>query len=887
MKKVFIQSVGKIQVLSLLVLLPLLVNAQTNTTPNLSAIALAQTIVGSGVTVTSATFNACGGLASTETGTVSAGTFTNTSGDLGLGTNGGVVLTTGSLADVGKIYSYLAKVDLGYTYVDTYLQASIVSNPAKDKYDVCSLTFTFTPVCNSINITYVFGSEEWPSYVCGTGSNAYNDAFGIFLTGPNPSGGNYTGTNIALLPNAAHTPVEIDSINNNYHNQCYPSGTPNPNVAYYVDNTGAKHFADVVYDGLTVPITSTASLTPCSTYVMEIAISDGGNGYNDSGVFLQGGSVGCTNTPPAITSTATPVTTCTANGSASVTVPSTYSATATYSWSPGGQTTSSISGLTAQTYSCLVTIPNYACASTYTTLIQVPVTSVIPNPTGTVSISSTPSTCGSSNGTASVSIAGLSGTPSYTWTPGGQNTSSVSGLSGSTTYSCYVVITNTCGVSTGTTVVTTVTTIPVSIPTITYSSTPSSCTGSTGTASVTVSGLLSSGSVSYTWTPGGQNTSSITGLSPNTYTCNMILSECGITTPTAVVTTVSTTPVPAPAVSISSTPSSCGVTNGTASVTITGMIPGINVNYTWTPSGVGTVISTTNSSTYSGLPGNNTTYSCYVQFSGCANKEDTVFTTITTASVTPPTVSSSTMAPVCTPNSGSALITISNSTLTATYLWSPGGQNTSSISGVPAGDYTCNVTVQGCPSNTHSVIPVIIPSGSNIVSPSFTLTPDSGYAPLQVAFVNTTSGVNTYTWSFGNNTTSNLQNPPNVTYTLAGTYPVILNVSQGSCTAPPDTLWVHVFEPIANLIIPNIFSPNGDGINDLFTINAIGITNFSCLIYDRWGLEMFESSSITNSWDGKNKKGAAVPDGIYFYIIKASGAGLKNTDNKGFVTLIR
>ena len=89
------------------------------------------------------------------------------------------------------------------------------------------------------------------------------------------------------------------------------------------------------------------------------------------------------------------------------------------------------------------------------------------------------------------------------------------------------------------------------------------------------------------------------------------------------------------------------------------------------------------------------------------------------------------------------------------------------------------------------------------------------------------------------------------------------------------------------MIIPNVFTPNGDGINDYFTITKVGISDFNIVIYDRWGLEIFDSNQISASWDGNNKKGHSVSDGTYFYVINAKGVDAKNYNFKGFISLIR
>jgi gliding motility-associated-like protein len=94
--------------------------------------------------------------------------------------------------------------------------------------------------------------------------------------------------------------------------------------------------------------------------------------------------------------------------------------------------------------------------------------------------------------------------------------------------------------------------------------------------------------------------------------------------------------------------------------------------------------------------------------------------------------------------------------------------------------------------------------------------------------------------------------------------------------------------PKARLVVPNVFTPNGDNVNDVFTLDATGIGSISALIYDRWGLKMFETTDTGNiKWDGKTKSGALVSDGTYFYIIKATGLDGENYDLKGTVDVFK
>jgi gliding motility-associated-like protein len=81
---------------------------------------------------------------------------------------------------------------------------------------------------------------------------------------------------------------------------------------------------------------------------------------------------------------------------------------------------------------------------------------------------------------------------------------------------------------------------------------------------------------------------------------------------------------------------------------------------------------------------------------------------------------------------------------------------------------------------------------------------------------------------------------------------------------------ITIFEPIAFENI-NVFTPNGDGINDVFTfdLKAASIAEFTCVITNRWGNIMMEINEINDGWDGMNQSGNLCPDGIYFYTYSA------------------
>jgi gliding motility-associated-like protein len=211
----------------------------------------------------------------------------------------------------------------------------------------------------------------------------------------------------------------------------------------------------------------------------------------------------------------------------------------------------------------------------------------------------------------------------------------------------------------------------------------------------------------------------------------------------------------------------------------------------------------------------------------------------------------------------------------------PSSNTTGNFSGLPMGNYVFYITDSvGC-SDTLSLT---INGPSSIVNSSFTMDPVSGQPPLLVNFTNTSSNATNYYWEFGNGDTSSLVNPTNV-FNDQGAYTVLLIATDGVCY---DTSFqtLSVLLP-SELVIYNVFSPNNDGTNDVWIFNYKNITNFNCLIYNRWGVLIFETNTIENGWEGKDMSGMDVSDGTYFYIIKAEGLDGKVYNLNGDLSLFR
>ncbi len=274
---------------------------------------------------------------------VAYGTF---SGGSGIGVTNGVALTNGTASQLANPESFFMSTSNSTTCSDPQL---IALDPLATN-DCCILEFDVIPSCNSLTIRFVFGSEEYPNFVGST----FNDAFGFFVTGPNPAGGNYTNKNIALV-----TGSTICSINN------VNSST---NAGFYVNNAGGTQLP---FGGYTSAITSSLSVTPCQSYHWKMAIADAGDNTYDSGVlvdFLQ-----CANVLSA-SATATAPTCGATNGTATATATAGMGAL-TYTWSPapgGGQGTANATGLTGGVTYTVTVNDSYACSAAATATVTVP-----------------------------------------------------------------------------------------------------------------------------------------------------------------------------------------------------------------------------------------------------------------------------------------------------------------------------------------------------------------------------------------------------------------------------------------------------------------------------------------------------------------------------------
>lgn len=105
-----------------------------------------------------------------------------------------------------------------------------------------------------------------------------------------------------------------------------------------------------------------------------------------------------------------------------------------------------------------------------------------------------------------------------------------------------------------------------------------------------------------------------------------------------------------------------------------------------------------------------------------------------------------------------------------------------------------------------------------------------------------------------------------------------------SCEYTGDTYTVTV--GVSDLKIPNAFSPGtSEGVNDIWKVSYKSIVSFECHIYNKWGVKMCSFTDPSAGWDGKYN-GKLVPAGVYYYVIKATGADGRRWDRAGDINIV-
>ena len=233
-------------------------------------------LLGSGVEVFNVQFNGSQGVINCN----AIGSFNTGGNGTNLGIQEGIIIGSGAVN-----FAAGANTQSGGSAssgCSTFSDPALTAIATGSLNDVSTLEFDFITKADTVKFNYVFASEEYPEYTC----SDYNDIFGFFLSGLNPSGGMYTNYNIARIP-GTDIPITINSVNDGFSGSTSASGCYHAYSQYYVNNTGGT---TIQYDGFTTVLTAIAPVVPCTPYHVKMCIGDVSDGAYDSGVFLEANS---------------------------------------------------------------------------------------------------------------------------------------------------------------------------------------------------------------------------------------------------------------------------------------------------------------------------------------------------------------------------------------------------------------------------------------------------------------------------------------------------------------------------------------------------------------------------------------------------------------------
>jgi len=319
----------------------------------------------------------------------------------------------------------------------------------------------------------------------------------------------------------------------------------------------------------------------------------------------------------------------------------------------------------------------------------------------------------------------------------------------------------------------------------------------------------------------------------------------------------------------------------------------VNTSYSWYASDGS--LTTANTASVVVTPTVTTNYIAYVDSAGCKHTEHFSIAVTPSPKFDSVTVTNA----ICGGALGSVTVSPGYGGANTNYYYSVGAvilRPSNTFSNIAVGTYSATVTdTRGCScSKTFSIIQ------TNPVVANFIINPNPACINEPIQMLNASTGTNMQWWNFGTTLTdtSNMQNPAYV-YSDTGTYNITLisynNLRMCSDTAAKTITVKECPKDSISITVPNIFSPNGDDINESWQLIVssyqYAIRNFECVVYDRWGIKVFETSNINQAWDGRTTSGLACSAGAYYYIIKLTATNSKgvseNKDYKGFLELVR
>lgn len=354
------------------------------------------------------------------------------------------------------------------------------------------------------------------------------------------------------------------------------------------------------------------------------------------------------------------------------------------------------------------------------------------------------------------------------------------------------------------------------------------------------------------------------------------------TTATASLTMTVNTMV-TPAVSIIASPSGPVCSGANVTFTASPTNPGTNPVYQWYVNGSNAGSGGTTFTTNTLSEGDVITVSL-TSSEPCVTGNPAMSNTITVSIAQPLAVNAGNDTVVCSGNAITLSAQATGGDGIYAYTWNNGAGNGSSVNVNPAQTTIYTVTVSDQCGSTPASDDVTVSVDQPIAH--FTFTPEeANINNPEIRFENFSQGGNSYFWDFGDNNTSTDENPVH-TYSVPGTYHVTLTVtSPGGCEETVS--YTVIIKDMLSFWVPNAFTPNGDGLNDTFSMKGTFDKPYVMRIFNRLGSEIYFTDN-SEPWNGAIfNSGEVVQNGVYVYEIDLDDSDYKGKPITGRVTVIR
>ncbi len=200
-----------------------------------------------------------------------------------------------------------------------------------------------------------------------------------------------------------------------------------------------------------------------------------------------------------------------------------------------------------------------------------------------------------------------------------------------------------------------------------------------------------------------------------------------------------------------------------------------------------------------------------------------------------------------------------------------------------AGAYTVSLTVSNASgTGTASANVLILTKPTANFSASLT---SVGF-PNQIDITNFSINATNYLWSFSETAVTSTATNVSDTYSASGAYSIQLIATNGNGCSDTARYKFYLSDS-SGITLPNFFTPNDDGINDIFKPLARGLSSLKVSVYNRFGILVYDWNTINGFWDGYTTAGILCDSGVYFYVLEATGFDGKSYKLKSYLNLFR